>query len=465
MSKEILLNFDTIFWVVINWKKNYSYVTRLKSRIYKARIKKTCISMQKSHIKFATSLSTKLIIVDQIVLKNITWYNINDRDKLYIAYKYNNTILLKLGKFKNFSLLAQQLNYCLLLFILEPQWTAKLTFSTIHFVSLLHPYQFSNFIELESNKSKIKQMYFVTFNCQNLVPKINNNYLITKLNLQFIFSLQAQNCIARHTSSNIIKNLHKIDLLKLNNNSFQYVLANYIGMIIIYCLCVETSSVYRSNLCNKQKLFFNKFDIQIYYYGLQIIISHSDNFQLYLWSIIFSQVIYYYTKHEIIIPFVKSKKYSIDSDFCGYSITWNKYYQIIYFPNKLFQFTLLLKIKEIVLMNKNSNSTSLTLTLNCLIESWVNYFQYSNSMKVFILIDYLIYLKLLSWIFRKHSNWGKNQIKRKYFVIIINNFLYKKYTNWLFHTPCMKQPNQQKVFILKLTLLSNFFVFAHKNTN
>jgi hypothetical protein len=460
MGKEILLNFDTIFWVVINWKKNYSYVTRLKSRIYKASIKKTCILMQKSYIKLVTSLSTKLIIVDQIISKNISWNNINDRDKLYIAYKYNNSIpLRKLDALQDLSLLKKQISYYLLLFILEPQWTAKLTFNTIGFVSLINPYQFSKLVEIQSAQSKIQQIYFLTLNCKDLVVKINNNYLIQKLNLQFALLFQAKNLIAPYILFHIIKNLCKADLLY--NNYFQYILENCITMIIIYCLCVETSLIYKSNLCNQQKLFFNEFTMQIYYYGLQIIIGHSDNFQLYLWSTIFSQLVYCYTSHEVIIPCVKSKKFFMNSDFCGYSIRWNKHLRIMYFPNQLSQFTLLFKIKEIVLINKNSNSTNLTLMLNSLIEPWGNYFKYSHSIKVFILIDYLIYLKLLSWAFRKHPTWGKNQIKQKYFVVIINNFFYKKYTNWLFYTFYVEKQNKQKVFILKLTLLTHFFVFLH----
>jgi hypothetical protein len=41
MSKEILVNFDTILWTSISWEKMYLYITKLKSRIYKASNKKS----------------------------------------------------------------------------------------------------------------------------------------------------------------------------------------------------------------------------------------------------------------------------------------------------------------------------------------------------------------------------------------------------------------------------------------
>ena len=90
MSKEILLDFNTIFWITIDLKKNYGYVTRLKSRIYKAVINGTHDKVHNLQIKLFYSLSAKLLAMDQILKKKICllWY-MSDLEKLFFIQKIN----------------------------------------------------------------------------------------------------------------------------------------------------------------------------------------------------------------------------------------------------------------------------------------------------------------------------------------------------------------------------------------
>ena len=148
MSKEILLDFNTIFWITIDLKKNYGYVTRLKSRIYKAVINGTHDKVHNLQIKLFYSLSAKLLAMDQILKKKICLLRyMSDLEKLFFIQKINkiDTFAFEFDDgffclfaykeivYKELNTIVEDIDKILLTFILEPQWIFYYQYNKINF--------------------------------------------------------------------------------------------------------------------------------------------------------------------------------------------------------------------------------------------------------------------------------------------------------------------------------------------
>ena len=119
-------------------------------------------------------------------------------------------------------------------------------------------------------------------------------------------------------------------------------------------------------------------------------------------------------------------------------------------PSKLSQFILLSQIKQTIDNLRSDSATSLIKSLNPLLENWASYFKSTNAFKIFILIDYFIYLKLWVWICKNHTNLPYQKIKIKYFQVINNYFIVKKYHGWIFNSIDVNQEMDKGIFFFPL---------------
>jgi Group II intron, maturase-specific domain/N-terminal domain of reverse transcriptase len=466
MSKEILLNFNTIFWVTINKNKNYSYVTRLKSRIYQASINKEYEKLQKLQLKLLTSFAAKTIVIDYILKTNSIYFFKNNKDleKLCIICSIHNTdqIIYYYLNSKQYIFtqelisIIELINYFLLLLILEPQWIARRTFKNIPFIVLINPYQLSELFQIQKSKSIFKQIYSININYKLFIHDLSKNYILTRFNLEHFFNLKIQKILSRYLYKENSFKL-KISTLYMKNFFTRSSLESYIGLNIFFYLYSEALFISNSKLFNSYNFFINK-KIKIYSYGLEVMIYHCNSIELNLWSRLLSQLMYYYIYDTKLLYLTTSMQQSHLIDFCNYSIILTKNNIIWYFPNKLAQFNLLQQIKYTIINCRGNSATNLIDMLNSILTDWVTYFKYTNQFKIFVLIDYLIYLKVWRWIYRKHPKWSKQKLKNKYFTNIMQSFLYRKYRGWIFNDIIINDFNK-KNFLLKLTIFIHFLHF------
>lgn len=478
MSKEILLNFNTIFWVTINKNKNYSYVTRLKSRIYQASINKEYEKMQKLQLKLLTSFAAKTIVIDYILKTNSIYFfkNTNDLEKLCIICSINsidqikdssihrlNQIIYYYLNSKSYVFtqelisIIELINYLLLLLILEPQWIARRTFQNIPFIVLINPYQLSELFQIQKSKSIFNQIYSININYKLFIYDISKNYILTRFNLEHNINLKLQKILSCYLYKENSFKL-KISTLYMDNFFTCSSLESYIGLNIFFYLCSEALFISNSKLFNSYNFCINK-KIKIYSYGLEVMIYHCNSIELNLWSRLLSQLMYYYTYNTKLLYLTKSMQQSNLIDFCNYSIILTENNIIWYFPNKLAQFNLLQQIKYTIINCRGNSAINLIDMLNSILADWVTYFKYTNQFKIFVLIDYLIYLKVWRWIYRKHPKWSKQKLKNKYFTNIMQSFLHRKYRGWIFNDIIINDFNKKNIFLLKLTIFIHFLHF------
>lgn len=91
MSKEIRVDFDTVFWSP-NYRKNmYLYISNLKSRIYKAASQNNYKKLYLLQNRLISSPAAKIIALQEVINntqdnKNITW---SYMQQVYVVQKFN----------------------------------------------------------------------------------------------------------------------------------------------------------------------------------------------------------------------------------------------------------------------------------------------------------------------------------------------------------------------------------------
>ena len=70
MSKEINFNFNTIFWTCVNFRRIDIYVSKLKSRIYKAFREKSFQKLLFLQLQFSESIAVRYFASEILFLEN-----------------------------------------------------------------------------------------------------------------------------------------------------------------------------------------------------------------------------------------------------------------------------------------------------------------------------------------------------------------------------------------------------------
>jgi hypothetical protein len=474
MSKEILLDFNTIFWVTIDLKKNYGYVTRLKSRIYKAVMNKVYNKIQNLQIKLFYSLSARLLAMDQISKKQVCLFKyMSDLEKLFLIQTIDriNTFAIRLDDkffcfFTQKEILTKELNVIitdidkiLLSFILEPQWILYYQNNKINFLTLKYPQDLLKLFQMDLINLSLQKIYFINVNYKDFMSQISNNYFLARIHLKKTMYLKLKMILLKNL---FVKFASKFNdqIFFASNSLVQFPLEICVLRIIIYCLCLETYLIAKSYNADFNLLYVDQYNVKIYQCGLELLICNYNYSVLKFWFNLFLQLVYSNISKNNKLLFNTITKTSNSLDFCGYSILVTKNKIIYLLPNKLSQFILLFQIKHLLNNLCGNSATNLIKSLNPLLEKWASYFKDTNAFKVFMLIDYLIYLKLWVWTCKNHTNWSYQKIRVKYFHVINNYFIVKKYSGWIFHSINVKDINARYIFLIKLTwFISSSYIY------
>lgn len=428
MRKEIHLDFNTLLWSSNSWSSMYLYITNFKSRIYKAtrqKLYKKKYFLQKRLLASPTAkIFASLIIINADIEYHldIDWYSYHN---LYSEKKTALSLELYLLSQKKEEKHIQHLNtrrvflVILVLFVLEPEFTAKQD-KAINIVHISTP-KFA----IKTVKSVIQnheqKLYLQNINFVPYLTTLNLNSLMTKLSLSSLLSCILKSNLNYILNIDLIKSSDFQKLLKYNNLSNH--LSNIVFKFLTYILVSEVSYIVSSyNLYTKLKVDSYDFSISVINYGYEILVYHSHKIYLKLWQQVFFQI-------------AKLDKYNQESNnfkkiylnnsvnFLGYYFIVQKNILVGVEPSKDSQILLFRKINLLFLKLKSNSAISLIHSLNHLLKEWGSYFIETKAKKVFVLVDYLIYLKIRSWMLRNHPNWGRLKIMSKYF------FVGTKYSN------------------------------------
>ncbi len=126
--------------------------------------------------------------------------------------------------------------------------------------------------------------------------------------------------------------------------------------------------------------------------------------------------------------------------------------KIIAKPSLYYQFILLKQVSSLI--SKANSLFLLIIRLNMLLLSWSILYRNQQVAKLFALLDYLIYLKIKSFLVNCHSSWSNQRVKLKYFPQRIYCFnIVDTKTNWVFSSNVTSGIYYRLYFSIKLSWL------------
>lgn len=92
-------------------------------------------------------------------------------------------------------------------------------------------------------------------------------------------------------------------------------------------------------------------------------------------------------------------------------------YKVKIHPSRSSKKRFILSIRKLIQENRSASSYSLINTLSSRIVGWANYFRYSECIKDFSQLDYIIFQQIRAWVFRRKSKGlrSRTKLKHKYF--------------------------------------------------
>ena len=458
MSKEINIDFDTLFWSSNSWSSMYLYIINFKSRIYKATRQKLYQKkdfLQKRLLFSPTAKIYAYLMIINTDIENRCSTNWSNDHKQYRQKKDSLSLALELylfsdkkqDKYANNFHTPNLLLVILILFVLEPEFNAKQD-QSINTVSIYSPqFAIRHIRSVIYNQEQRSCLYNI-----NMIPYLTNlslRNIITKLHLSDSLS-----CIFKSQ----VHNLLNVDLMNTSNlqrllqfHSLSNQLSNIIFKFLTYLLVFETSYIV-SSLNGYTKLTtapYTKY-ITVINYGYEILVWHKSHVYLKLWKQVLSQIIKS-NKVKKEGNIIKVSYLYNSFNFLGYSFFVQKNKLVAVEPSKDSQILLFRKINLLFSKLKSNSTISLINSLNHLLKEWGSYFTETRAKKVFAIVDYLIYLKIRSWVFRNHPSWGRLKIMSKYFLVETKSVSSSiEQTHRIFYTKHIVEEKEVDCMLLRL---------------
>lgn len=166
-----------------------------------------------------------------------------------------------------------------------------------------------------------------------------------------------------------------------------------------YLLYLEALYLSKSSMCQVYSLssFDNKDSSQLINHESHILMLSENKSLLNLWLHSLTNILSQYCslpKNNLGHPLHISLK---SFHFCDYFFLKQDRKYISVIPSQDSQILLLYQINIIFAKFKGDSLFNLINSLNVVLYKWIVYFKFTNQLKIFVLLDYLIYLKLRSW--------------------------------------------------------------------
>ena len=438
MSKKLFINFSATKWEYINWSTTRNFISRLQYRIYISAFQQKYKKMRCIQKKLITSPYARLLSVS-IVSQYYTNFeekklNLSGKQKLTIAKNIslqddrfnflNATKIRNVKQYRTMLNFVKQVQQLFAELILKPEWLGKSQ-------KTLYKYILDNF-SVRSKLAKIIRIIRTGYYTEMLTLDFamyitHGNYLgvmkkLSKFQPSFLQEyiktwLQKENLLAFKTRKNLSNNLLSFLALKKINLAIYVILSFLIDELVIWLL--------QNSLQLKVKLF----------------VQNSQLIFLYNNSYIYKRLLEF-IRSWLLIAKIDFRLIQISSN------NINKGFHCLGFKLKIHQYLILTMLRksqvllwrelsQIIQKSKSSSIHQLIRKLSPFIAFWGSYFEISQCSKMFSYLDYLLHLKIWSWLRRRYPFTSKNKIFKTYYVQNKLCFLYNKHlikSSWILCT-------------------------------
>jgi len=430
-----------IAWKTINWAQVEFRVRRYQTRIYKASRDNNSSKIRCLQKRLIHSLDAKLTAVKRVTTLNNGEKTPGINKKRFVTDNQKGKLVQKLrldGKALSIkyvcikkpgqkdkrplsiSIVEDRAKQALCLLALEPEWEARFESNSYGFRpgKSYHDAIKSIFIKLQNiSRDKGFHKYTLNYNVRKYFDKIDQNYLLTKL--ETIPEIENQvkiwlrkDIFEEYQSGNLdylSKSIQRPIISPLLANIVLHGMENYLKYWISIRPYFGKTNKYSKNTKHKSLSFIRYADDFLIIHKKKFIIQEVRE-KIVKWLREGPHLEIRETKTSI----MNSKK---GFDFLGFSIltiTSSKP-RIIIYPSRKSQFNLLFKIQNVIQDNLSTSSYNLILKLRPTIIWWTNNFRFSECHKVFHKITHLIHQKLRAWVFRRDTRNGRIKVKQNYF--------------------------------------------------
>lgn len=468
MSKKLDIYFNMIIWKHTSWHRVNKYISNLRSRIYKASVQK---SYKKNHhlqtrlvsSPFAKMLALKTVIDERKEIKINLFLNfIKGYLRLFhIGYIINYLGVetdLNLSTFlctsyvniDQYKFIIDQVKQLLITWALVSRWQESFT---LCISNSYYSHNDLNIMQLLKTVLEFKYSYDTMFTVLNLNPLLHclTSYaIITRLDTINPIKICVNKWLDEGRLSKFVSKPNS-SIVSISKDNF--FLGNLITLIIISVLCYEAELVLLSEKLpiNLHKLKLEK--ITVFNCRDYLLICSNQYTQLNLWMQKWMMLLTGNGVQNRCNLFRKIVSLQQGTFFKWHFICSTSHYISIR-PSLYAQFLLLKNISITIRMSKSKSILILIITLNKLLLNWSSYFSYTETKKVFCLLDYLIYLKVKTEIHRRHSNWSFKKLCSKYFFNCQYLFNHKlKNSKWILSEKVQNLYYMKTYFLIKLSWL------------
>nr|YP_010728686.1 hypothetical protein P6G74_pgp120 [Phymatolithon calcareum]WEA76800.1 hypothetical protein [Phymatolithon calcareum] len=426
MDKELSRSLHVLVWQDIDWKILIQYVDNLKSRIYKSSIQKSYEKTHDLQCFLINSPLVKLMALKRVIDSSFHIINLNSFELGYLVYslslgsKQNINILFNYSKGDLFNLNEK------IQFIINKVKNLIIIWSIEPYLNHLYYLNTFSYCKYYSKKTRINignhfYLYGIDLNLVALFHYVDLSVFVGRMNIQSTI----KQYIYQFLDEGIFNVLmHSLDqYLRLSSLRKQEVsLFNKIIDIFMLNICCEIDILLRSY--SNGKLSALK-DFMIIHSASDLVVICEDTYLLNIWQQVFLDVLLSngveIKKKRSVRKISLLQGLNLKNNLMVVSIYSNPLYITIK-PSLYYQFILLKKISSIIMKSKSKSLFLLIVRLNMLLLSWSTLHCNQQVRKIFSLLDYLIYLKLKSFIVNQHSNWSNQKIKSKYFPEVLYCF-------------------------------------------
>lgn len=456
MDQELSRNLSVLVFQHIDWQILIQYVDNLKSRIYKASTQKSYENIYNAQLGLINSPLVRLVALKQVLdsyyhsvsLNSfqlgylVSYFSLRSALDCTVLTCYNSNRILKSNR--KIQLLIDKVKNLIMIWSIEPYQD---------YLSYLNKLSISSYYNQYNSFDIRNRVYSYTVNI-NLISLFYYLDLSIFINRMYFFD-----CIKEH----IYKFLDKGSFIILRNFLDSYVelsilrkqtwgLFNKLVDVFMLSICYEIDLLLRS-YANFQ-LSVSK-NILIIRQASNLFVVCEDSTQLKLWYQVFLDILLSSGVKLKEKKYIKIMPLFQNISLRTYLMAINLWcpLQIIVKPSLYYQFILLKQVTTII-----ANPRSLLLLiirLNMLLLSWSNLYRNQQITKLFIFLDYLIYLKIRSFLVNYHSNWSNQKIKLKYFPQRLYYFDHiETKTNWVFSSKVIGAEYYKLYFSIKLSWLA-----------
>nr|YP_010335871.1 putative reverse transcriptase/maturase [Chroothece richteriana]UNJ14277.1 putative reverse transcriptase/maturase [Chroothece richteriana] len=430
-----------VFWDILDWDQIRQYVFKFQRKIYSASLLKEICRTKFLQKKFLHSKLLKLWITHQVIKFQKNYITSFERHKIFL--ELSNIMQIKYKK-ENSGVIKESKIF-LIYTILNPEWEAYFSIQKKH-----HNFSITELVRKISciASRKYSSLYIVKISLEHQLDLIYLSKITRRLNT---FSL-INDSVNHILESGIIRTYKEFLTKKFFILQYDERYDIKLSLLLLEALFSDFSTIFHSYIRKRQVLeisFYSEVSCQYMRYLHNFIILDPEKSRI---EDVRTLLQYWLYKIGIKKPVKRAKNLSksLKVELNHYLIIKNNNKNTRIYPSKYAQAYLLEIISNIIKKMRNASLILFIQLISTILKRWKSYFSICKCSEIFNRLDNLIFQKIRAWVFRRHSNWSKSNVKQKYFAPIVDIKYYKRlYTgNWILSSSFESKNLDTAVFIV-----------------